>query len=536
VWPMRPHCLLSCLIVVSVAEESLVRLYNHLVANYEREVRPSLAHDLPIEVEFVFSLTQIIDVDERNQIMTSNAWVRQTWIDYKLVWDPRDYGNVTKLHIPYEKIWRPDIILYNNADSQYTKSVMSTDVVVSYLGNVTWASAAIFKSSCPLDVRYYPFDTQSCELKFASWAYDGTKIDLVIKGERDQTPKADGNYMMSTEWELLNIRAESDIEVYSCCPEPYPFILIHIRILRRPMFYVFNLILPCVLISGIALLGFYMPSDSGEKVTLGITSLLSTTVFLMLVAEGMPPTSEALPLIGIYYGVTIFIVSLATAMTVFTLNVHHYGCHGTAVPPKLQVFAFKYLARFLFLKLPPYHSINSHVKHVYEKEHSKDSINYLRGLAPHLTAGISNSPQFLRNKLSNGGSAAMNIGKRMVSFSPNTKRHEEDEETPLTMIDENGISPRNNRRSNSQGGMNLRQPEYSEDLFETEFLKVMRNVHATIERNEMRQVERDRRDATKLEWEQVAMVLDRFLLVVFVVATTTVTFVILYQRQLGIFE
>lgn len=82
---------------------------------------------------------------------------------------------------------------------------------------------------------------------------------------------------------------------------------------------VFNLILPCVLISLIALMGFYMPTDSGEKVTLGITSLLSTTVFLMMVAEGMPPTSEALPLIGIYYGVTIVLVALATAMTVFTV-------------------------------------------------------------------------------------------------------------------------------------------------------------------------------------------------------------------------
>ena len=45
---------------------------------------------------------------------------------------------------------------------------------------------------------------------------------------------------------------------------------------------VFNLILPCVLITGIALMSFYMPSDSGEKVTLGITTLLSMTVFLMV--------------------------------------------------------------------------------------------------------------------------------------------------------------------------------------------------------------------------------------------------------------
>ena len=44
--------------------------------------------------------------------------------------------------------------------------------------------------------------------------------------------------------------------------------------------------------------GFYIPSDSGEKVAMGITTLLSMTVFLMLVTEAMPPTSDSLPLIG----------------------------------------------------------------------------------------------------------------------------------------------------------------------------------------------------------------------------------------------
>ncbi|KAE9417630.1 hypothetical protein Angca_002396, partial [Angiostrongylus cantonensis] len=340
-----------------------LHLYSSLLADYEKEVRPASRHDHPINVTFVFSLTQIIDVDERNQILTTNAWVHQHWFDYKLVWDPRLYGNLTRIHIPHEKIWRPDVILYNNADSQYTKSVMSTDVIVDYLGNVSWSMAAIFKSSCPLDVKHYPFDRQICTLSYGSWAYDGSKIDLLlISGKGDQS-----NYMMSTEWDLLQISAEKSSVVYSCCPDaPYPFVNIHISIERRPMFYVFNLILPCVLISGIALLGFYMPSDSGEKVTLGITSLLSTTVFLMLVAEGMPPTSEALPLIGIYYIVTIFLVSLATAMTVFTLNIHHQGVHGCAVPPILQKIVFRYLARVLFVRIDPYHSIIHHVRHLYQ--------------------------------------------------------------------------------------------------------------------------------------------------------------------------
>jgi len=44
--------------------------------------------------------------------------------------------------------------------------------------------------------------------------------------------------------------------------------------------------------------GFYIPSDSGEKVAMGITTLLSMTVFLMLVTEAMPPTADSLPLIG----------------------------------------------------------------------------------------------------------------------------------------------------------------------------------------------------------------------------------------------
>ena len=44
--------------------------------------------------------------------------------------------------------------------------------------------------------------------------------------------------------------------------------------------------------------GFLLPPDSGEKVTLGLTVLLAFSVFMLLVAENMPPTSEYIPLIG----------------------------------------------------------------------------------------------------------------------------------------------------------------------------------------------------------------------------------------------
>lgn len=131
-------------------------------------------------------------------------------------------------------------------------------------------------------------------MQFASWTYDGFQVNLVITTDEGDL----SNYIPNSEWDLLKLYVERNVVYYSCCVEPYPDITFYIYIKRRPLFYIFNMFLPCILITLVALLGFYIPSDSGEKVTMGITTLLSMTVFMMLVAENMPPTSNVLPLIG----------------------------------------------------------------------------------------------------------------------------------------------------------------------------------------------------------------------------------------------
>lgn len=68
--------------------------------------------------------------------------------------------------------------------------------------------------------------------------------------------------------------------VYQCCPEPYVDVTFTIQIRRRTLYYFFNLIVPCVLISSMALLGFTLPPDSGEKLTLGTCSCVALCVFL----------------------------------------------------------------------------------------------------------------------------------------------------------------------------------------------------------------------------------------------------------------
>lgn len=47
------------------------------------------------------------------------------------------------------------------------------DARVMYDGTVMWHPMAIYKSTCPVHIKYFPFDKQACHLKFGPWTYDG---------------------------------------------------------------------------------------------------------------------------------------------------------------------------------------------------------------------------------------------------------------------------------------------------------------------------------------------------------------------------
>lgn len=118
------------------------------------------------------------------------------------------------------------------------------------------------------------------------------------------------DFVENVEWECHGMPAVRNVMMYGCCSDPYTEITYTLLLKRRSSFYIFNLLLPCFLISFLAPLGFYLPADSGEKVSLGVTVLLALTVFQLLVAEIMPP-AENMPYIGLIYSLRyIFIITL----------------------------------------------------------------------------------------------------------------------------------------------------------------------------------------------------------------------------------
>ena len=62
-----------------------------------------------------------------------------------------------------------------SADGNYEVTLM-TKATLHSDGQVVWTPPAIYKSSCEIDVEWFPFDEQSCVMKFGSWTYDGFQV------------------------------------------------------------------------------------------------------------------------------------------------------------------------------------------------------------------------------------------------------------------------------------------------------------------------------------------------------------------------
>ena len=57
-----------------------------------------------------------------------------------------------------------NILLFFSADGKYEVTLM-TKARLNYTGEIEWKPPAIYKSSCKINVEWFPFDEQSCDMK-----------------------------------------------------------------------------------------------------------------------------------------------------------------------------------------------------------------------------------------------------------------------------------------------------------------------------------------------------------------------------------
>ncbi|CAF2143739.1 unnamed protein product [Rotaria magnacalcarata] len=507
--------LLFNLFKIILGGEHQRRLLKYLLDenNHNPLERPVYNDSHSLTVTMNMALQQIIDFDEKNEILAVSGWLVLEWHDYSLQWKPEEFGYIQTIRVPSTRVWTPDILLYNSADLNF-EGIMKTNLIVQSNGSILFVPPAIFKSICPFNIISFPFvsftikshinsvfsfsflfwDVQNCTLKFGPWSFDESGINLTNESSEGQLDA----YVQSGEWDLEAFDVVRKAVVYECCPTVYPFVLFTIRIRRRTLYYVVNVVVPCVLISFMTLLGFLLPPDSGEKLTLQITILLSIVMFSLLIAGIIPASSTALPTIVMYFTTVMCMCSMSVVATVIVLVLHHRNAKNHTMPAWIHVYVNQYLAWLLCMQRPGHDLSWRAIRH--RHCHQNHSIhNHKIPLTPLLE---NSSKSLLAN--------IQNINKQLYQKSSDQL-----------------LIPMMNHIENSSDNHDSNDIllAYDMNTFRCDIRIIMHELKFLADH--IRKDEED--DDTSQDWKFSAMVIDRLCLILFSILTTIFSYVTLFS-------
>lgn len=213
---------------------------------------------------------------------------------------------------------------------------MKTKVQVYSNGECRWLSPYFSSTSCNIDSTHFPFDEQKCQVEIASWTAAGNVIDV----ELGKNLTIDiSNYLENIQWKLQSVSAYKQVKYYGNV-NPYPSLVFEFVLRRRSLFYIINLIFPCVILSFLSLMTFYIPPASGERITLSISLLLTMLFTLYIVTENLPPDSTTVPLLTKFIGVAMLIMTLSLFGTSVAIK---FEGKAEPVPNWVSLIVGKYL-------------------------------------------------------------------------------------------------------------------------------------------------------------------------------------------------
>jgi len=314
---------------ISFYEQNLL---STLLANYSTSTRPATSTDKAVSVMFELMVNKVVKLDIRDQVLVLNALVLLRWYDPQLAWNVSEWNNTNYLNIPYSSIWVPDIMLYNTAldDSKSPSDVYKTKVQVDYRGQASLASAVTLKASCSIDIKLFPFDSQSCTLTFGSQSYTRSRLDLVFRKQPQNAKGIRGNYHVDNgDWNLTSVSSRRTETKYDFSPESFAVVEYTLDLTRLYQYYLLYLILPCLGLVIVAPFMFYLPADSGERTGFGVTVVLALSVYLLVISDKLPEKSDKTPLLGALYIVLFFLLVVAMIFGIITTHL----CLKTTRPP-----------------------------------------------------------------------------------------------------------------------------------------------------------------------------------------------------------
>jgi hypothetical protein len=226
--------------ILAVTNEQ--NLYDNLFNNYDRRVRPVKNFNNRINTTFSLKINSLEFFHQPEEKIKFNVELYLYWKDEFLMWNFSEFNNVKSLNINPDRIWTPDIELYNSGGYPeiWTKNLESK---VDYNGNVFLSIPTLLTFSCFLELKEFPFDKQVCELSFGSWKFSKKYLDIRVLNDSN-TQIINYDNFNHNEWNIIGIEGNTEDIEYKCCPGDYfPTSTLSIELERKSTKYVIVIIM-----------------------------------------------------------------------------------------------------------------------------------------------------------------------------------------------------------------------------------------------------------------------------------------------------
>ncbi|XP_013391402.1 neuronal acetylcholine receptor subunit alpha-2-like [Lingula anatina] len=305
----------------------------------------------PLSVNITMVISNIFRLDEVYQTLTSGLWfvlknsllyfLQQHWTDYRLTWNPAEYGNISLISVPLQKVWKPDVEMFITADDNpMLYSATYGDVTMCQLrsnGTVEWLPHRRVSSTCAVDVYFYPFDSQSCGLHIYSPTLPAIFLNWTVASPIDATR---GSNLSSREWEVISL----DHSTYNSKDAAVSIIIeLKINIRRNFSFFSLAILLPSALLAVLTLAMFWIPPNSTDKMSMGMAIWTCLCVILLVLVGIVPGGGGRIPLVGSFF---ILNLVLVTATMIVMIGTTTMAENCTPVPrwlSKSEPLDYKYM-------------------------------------------------------------------------------------------------------------------------------------------------------------------------------------------------
>ncbi|XP_078607280.1 uncharacterized protein LOC144879565 [Branchiostoma floridae x Branchiostoma japonicum] len=322
-----------------------IQLSNTLLATdrYLPQLPPSSGH---VNISFEAAVVEIIDADEKNEHMFGSMAFRLSWKDNRLSWTPSKYGNVTQLGLTTEDVWIPNIYLIRNSDAKFS-TFPAAPVTVTSDGEVGWDIVDLLTTTCDLEPALFPFDTMTCPVCL------GTTTSV----ERFNCPVEQGNEKP--------LESESYIEHFMKCGDQIKEVVdqwnaewtvsvrggafgsgcIEVTFKRIPTFHFCATLSPPIILSIIMCITFLLPTDKGDRISFGITILLSMVVSLVFITDVLP-AKGSMPVVAILLVLYMCMMGIFMLITVIVIKISTWKGD---LPILIKKVFLRHMAKIVFL-------------------------------------------------------------------------------------------------------------------------------------------------------------------------------------------